>query len=64
MVTIFKNVIIENDVWLGANVVILPGVRIGECSVIGSGAVVNQDIPPFSVAVGIPASVIKTIDNK
>ena len=45
--------------WIGANVTILGGVTIGEGVVIGAGAVVNRDIPDFSVAVGIPARVIK-----
>jgi len=56
-------IILEDDVWLGANVIILPNVRIGECSVIGAGAVVNKDIPPFSIASGVPAKVIKTINK-
>ncbi len=59
---ISKNVTIENDVWIGANVTILPGVTIGKCSIIGAGSVVNYDIPEYSVAVGSPAKVIKTID--
>lgn len=56
-------IIIEKDVWLGANVVILPNVRVGKCSVIGAGSVVNKDIPPYSVAVGVSAKVIKKIDE-
>lgn len=51
---------IEEDCWLGAGVKILAGVTIGKGSVIGAGAVVNKDIPPFSVAVGVPAKVIKS----
>ena len=58
-----KPVTIENDVWIGGNVVILPGITIGKGSVIGAGSVVTKDIPPFSVAVGSPARVIKTIEN-
>ena len=58
-----KPVNIENDVWIGGNVVILPGITIGKGSVIGAGSVVTKDIPPFSVAVGSPARVIKTIEN-
>lgn len=54
-------VFIEQDCWIGANVVILPGVRIGEGSTIGAGSVVTKDIPPFSVAVGSPCKVRKTI---
>jgi acetyltransferase-like isoleucine patch superfamily enzyme len=62
LATEFKKVTIGRRVWVGANVTILPGVTIGEYSVIGAGAVVNKDIPPRSVAVGVPAKVIKTLD--
>ena len=51
-------VIIEEDVWIGSNSVILPGVRIGRGSVIGGGSVVTKDIPKYSIAVGNPAVVI------
>lgn len=54
---------IGNDVWIGANVVILPGVTIGNNVVIGAGAVVTKDIPDNSLAVGVPARVIKSIEN-
>jgi len=54
-----KGVKIENNVWIGANAVILDGVTIGRGSVIGAGAVVTKDIPPDSIAVGVPARVIK-----
>ena len=50
---------IENDVWIGLNVVIMDGITIGDGAVIGSGAVVTRDIPPYAVAVGIPARVIR-----
>ncbi len=50
---------LEDDVWLGANVTILPGVTVGARSIIGAGAVVVKDIPADSVAVGNPARVIK-----
>ena len=60
---IAKEVHIGKDVWIGGNVVILPGVTIGDGSVIGAGAVVTRDIPPYSVAVGAPARVIKEIEN-
>lgn len=55
----YGRVIIGDDVWIGANAVILPGVKIGSHSIIGAGAVVTKDIPKYSVAVGIPAKVIK-----
>lgn len=54
-----KDVIIEDDVWVGTNVTILSGVKIGRGSVIAAGAVVTKSIPPYSIAGGIPANVIK-----
>lgn len=59
-----RPVIIEDDVWIGARVCILPGVTIGKGSVIGACAVVSKSIPPYSVAVGNPAKVVKTRCNK
>ena len=59
-----KGIVLEDNVWLGGNVVILPGVRIGEGAVIGAGAVVTRDIAPFSIAVGNPARVIRKISDK
>lgn len=53
-------VIIEDDVWIGANCVILDGVTIGTGSVIGAGSIVTKSIPPFSIAVGNPCKVIKS----
>lgn len=52
-------VIIEDEVWLGEGVCVLPNVTIGKHSVIGSNAVVTGNIPPYSVAVGVPAKVIR-----
>lgn len=52
---------IGNNVWIGANVSILPGVTIGSNVVIGAGSVVNKDIKPNSVAVGVPCKVIKNL---
>lgn len=54
-----RGITIGKSVWIGANVVILDGVTIGTGSVIGAGAVVTKNIPPLSVAVGVPAKVIK-----
>jgi acetyltransferase-like isoleucine patch superfamily enzyme len=55
-----KGIVIEDDCWLGHAVTVLDGVTIGEGSVIGAGAVVNKNIPPYSIAVGVPAKVIKS----
>ncbi|PLR75570.1 sugar O-acetyltransferase [Bacillus sp. V3-13] len=54
-------VTIGNKVWLGANVIVNPGITIGENSIIGSGSVVTKDIPPNVIAVGTPCKVIKNI---
>lgn len=54
-----KDVIIEEDVWCGANVTILKGVTIGRGSIIAAGAVVTKNIPAYSIAGGVPAKVIK-----
>ncbi|RWX02387.1 acyltransferase [Flavobacterium cerinum] len=56
-----KPVILKNGCWLGANVIVLPGVVIGENSVIGAASVVTKSIPPGVVAAGNPARVIKNI---
>lgn len=53
---------IENNVWIGANSVVLPGVQIGNHSVIGAGSIITKDIPPYSVAVGNPARIVKRYD--
>ena len=58
-----SKIIIGNDVWIGANVTILPGVTIADNVVVGAGAVVTKDIPENSLAVGVPARVIKEIEN-
>ena len=54
-----KQTSIGNDVFIGANVTVLDGVAIGDGAVIGAGAVVTKDIPPYAVAVGVPAKVVK-----
>lgn len=53
-------VIIQDDVWVGANSTILAGVVIGEGSIIGAGSVVTKSIPPYSIVAGVPAKVIKS----
>jgi len=54
-------VTIGNDIWIGANAVILPGVTIGDHSVVAAGAVVNKNVPPHSLVAGVPAKIIKQI---
>jgi acetyltransferase-like isoleucine patch superfamily enzyme len=55
---IYRGIVIEDDCWIGNGVRILDGVTIGCGSVIGAGAVVTKDIPPYSIAVGVPAKVV------
>ena len=54
---------IGNDVWLGGNVTVLPGVTIGNNVVVGAGAVVTKDIPDNSLALGVPARVVRKLEN-
>lgn len=55
----YQPVVIEDDVWIGANVTIMPGVRVGTGSVLAAGAVVAHDVPPFSIVGGVPAKVLR-----
>ncbi len=57
-------VVIEDNVLVGANAVILEGVRVGEGAVVAAGAIVVEDVPAHTVVAGVPAKVIKTIDEK
>ena len=57
--TTYPPVRIDDDVWIGARVIILPGVNIGRGAVIGAGSVVTQDVPCFAVCAGNPARVLK-----
>jgi tetrahydrodipicolinate N-acetyltransferase len=59
-----KPVVIEDDVLIGANAVILEGVRVGRGSVVAAGAVVTKDVPPNVVVAGTPARIIKEIDDQ
>jgi len=58
------DIVIEDDVWLGMGVKVMDGVRIGQGAVVGANAVVTKDIPPFSVAVGVPARVIHKREHR
>lgn len=57
--TLEKEIIVGNDVWFGRRAIILPGVHIGDGAVIGAGAVVSKDVPPYAVVVGNPAKIVK-----
>ena len=54
-------VVIDNDVWIGANAVILPGVTIGSHAVVAAGAVVTKDVPGNCIVAGVPAKIIKRL---
>ncbi len=51
------------NAWIGAGAIVLPGVRIGECSVVGAGAVVTADVEPFTVVAGVPARLIRRLPS-
>lgn len=55
----WKPVTIEDDVWIGSRVTILPGVHIGKGVIIGAGSVVTKDIPPYTIVAGNPAKIVK-----
>jgi acetyltransferase-like isoleucine patch superfamily enzyme len=58
-----KPVVIGDDVWIGANAVILPGVTIGRHVVVAAGAVVTKDVPDYCVVAGVPAKVVKELEK-
>jgi len=51
----YKQTVVEDDVWIGAKAVILPGVRVGKGAIVGAGAVVTRDVPPYAIFAGVPA---------
>ncbi|KNZ42329.1 DapH/DapD/GlmU-related protein [Acetobacterium bakii] len=57
------SIVIGNNVWIGANATVLPGVTIGDGSVIAAGAVVNRDVPANVIVCGVPAKIIKRIET-
>lgn len=59
----FGRIIIEDNVNIGWNVIIMPGVKIGKNSVVGCGAVVTKDVPENSIVAGVPAKVIETTEE-
>jgi len=54
---------VDDDVWLGAGSVVLPGIHIHQCSIVAAGAVVTKDVPPYKIVAGVPAKVIKDVDE-
>lgn len=62
-IDVFGPIVVEDNVFIGFNSIILPGVRIGHDSVIGAGSVVTRSVPPRSVAAGVPAKVIKSLSE-
>lgn len=54
-----KDVVVEEDVWLGVNVTLLSGVTVGRGAIVAAGSVVTKDVPPYSVVGGVPARFIK-----
>ena len=55
----FKTVVIDDDVWIGGGVIILPGVHVGTGAILGAGAVVTKDVPQYAVVGGNPAKILK-----
>ena len=55
------DIIIEDDVWIGANVTIMPGITIGKCSIVGAGSVVTKNLEPYGVYAGVPAKKIRNV---
>ena len=54
-----RDVVVEDDVWIGSHAILLKGVTVGRGAVVASGAVVTKDVPPYSIVGGVPAKVIK-----
>lgn len=59
----YASIKIGAHVWIGSNATVLPGVSIGDWAVVAAGAVVTKDVPPYTVVGGLPAKVLKTIQN-
>nr|WP_277924466.1 DapH/DapD/GlmU-related protein [Sphingomonas sp. CROZ-RG-20F-R02-07] len=52
---------IENDAWIGAGVIVLPGITIGGGAILGAGAVITRDVPSFAIVTGVPGRVIRSL---
>ena len=57
-----KPIVVEDGAWIGANATVLGGVSIGRCAVVAAGALVNSDVPPYTLVAGVPARIIRTAD--
>lgn len=62
-VLLCKKIVIKKGAWIGAGASIMPGVTVGKYAIVGAGAIVTKDVPDYSVVVGIPAKVIKTLEK-
>lgn len=60
----YASITIGNHAWIGSNATILPGVTLGDWSVVATGAVVTKDVPPYTVVGGVPAKILKQIKNE
>jgi acetyltransferase-like isoleucine patch superfamily enzyme len=58
-----REIVLAENVWIGARATLLGGANIGQGAIVGAGAVINGDVPPFSVVAGNPARVVKVIDR-
>ena len=58
-----KSIVIKRNAWIGAAATVLPGVTVGENSIVAAGAVVNKDVPPDTIVGGIPARIIRRIEE-
>ena len=58
------DIIIEEDAWIGAGTIILPGIHIGKGAIIGAGSVVTKDVEPYTIVAGNPARIIRKVDVK
>ncbi len=58
-----KSICLKKGAWIGAGAIIFPGVTVGECSIVGAGAVVTNDVPAYTIVAGIPAKTIKHINK-
>jgi acetyltransferase-like isoleucine patch superfamily enzyme len=56
-------VVIEQNAWIGANVIVFDGITVGRDAIVGAGAVVTRDVPPFGIALGVPAKVVRMRDE-